>query len=142
MAGTIRTEYAGAAYHAMAPGSQGRSGSYSGEPKWAYGEAQAERLLARGLIALELERGSTGRDVEADREKKAMGWWLCQHTTAARFTKRAAFADAVGRVTGAALRRRARRLRISILERSMIYYGSIMDLLWIYQGSIRELSRN
>jgi hypothetical protein len=35
---------------------QGRSGSYSGEAKRAHGEAEAERLLARGLAALELER--------------------------------------------------------------------------------------
>jgi hypothetical protein len=37
---------------------QGRSGSYSGAAKRAHGEAEAERLLARGLAALGLAEGN------------------------------------------------------------------------------------
>ena len=58
---------------------QGRSGSYSGEAKRAHGEAEAERLLARGLAALELAETRKGAW-----EKEVLAWWLCQHITARR----------------------------------------------------------
>ena len=61
---------------------QGRSGSYSGEAKRAHGEAEAERLLARGLAALELTAGQLVETRKGAWEKELLAWWLCQHTTA------------------------------------------------------------
>jgi hypothetical protein len=58
---------------------QGRSGSYSGEAKRAHGEAEAKRLLTRGLAALGLAEARKGAW-----EKEVLAWWLCQHTTARR----------------------------------------------------------
>ena len=52
---------------------QGRSGSYSGEAKRAHGEAEAERLLARGLAALELAARPTGGDEEGSLGKGGVG---------------------------------------------------------------------
>ena len=63
---------------------QGRSGSYSGEAKRAHGEAEAERLLARGLAALGLAEGELAETRKGAWEKEVLAWWLCQHTTARR----------------------------------------------------------
>ena len=63
---------------------QGRRGSYSGEAKRAHGEAEAERLLARGLAALELTEGQLAETRKGAWEKEVLAWWLCQHTTARR----------------------------------------------------------
>ena len=63
---------------------QGRSGSYSGEAKRAHGEAEAERLLARGLAAGELEERHLAEVRKGSWEKEVLAWWLCQHTTARR----------------------------------------------------------
>ena len=63
---------------------QGRSGSYSGEAKRAHGEAEAERLLARGLAALGLAEGQLAEARKGAWEKDVLAWWLCQHTTARR----------------------------------------------------------
>ncbi len=62
----------------------GRSGSYSGEAKRAHGEAEAERLLARGLAALGLAEGQLAATRKGAWEKDVLAWWLCQHTTARR----------------------------------------------------------
>jgi hypothetical protein len=48
---------------------QGRSGSYSGEAKRAHGEAEAERLLTRGLAALGLVETRKGAW-----EKEVLAW--------------------------------------------------------------------
>lgn len=63
---------------------QGRSRSYSGEAKRAHGEAEAERLLARGLAALGLAEGQLVETRKGAWEKEVLAWWLCQHTTARR----------------------------------------------------------
>src|ERR1019366_5481246 len=63
---------------------QGRSGSYSGEAKRAHSEAEAERLLARGLAALEVEGSQLAETRKGSWEKEVLAWWLCQHTTARR----------------------------------------------------------
>ena len=63
---------------------QGRSASYSGEAKRAHGEAEAERLLARGLAALDWEANQLAETRKGAWEKKVLAWWLCQHTTARR----------------------------------------------------------
>ena len=63
---------------------QGRSGSYSGEAKRAHGEAEAERLLTRGLRALGLAEGQLAETGKGTWEKEVLAWWLCQHTTARR----------------------------------------------------------
>ena len=60
MARKIRIEYAGAAYHVM-----------------ARGEAEAERLLARGLAALELTEGQLAERRKGAWEKEVLAWWLC-----------------------------------------------------------------
>jgi hypothetical protein len=62
----------------------GRTGSYSGEAKRAHGEAEAERLLARGLAALELTEVQLAETRKGAWEKEVLAWWLCQHTTARR----------------------------------------------------------
>src|ERR1039458_7465799 len=59
---------------------QGRSGSDSGEAHRAHGEAEAERLLARGLAALELTEGQLAEMRKGAWEKEVLGWWSCQHT--------------------------------------------------------------
>ena len=46
------------------------------------GEAEAERLLARGLAALELAAGQLAETRKGAWEKEVLAWWLCQHTTA------------------------------------------------------------
>jgi hypothetical protein len=63
---------------------QGRSGSYSGEAERAHGEAEAERLLARGLAALDLAEDQLAETRKGAREKEVLAWWLCRHTTARR----------------------------------------------------------
>ena len=63
---------------------KGRSSSYSGEAKRAHGEAEAERLLARGLAALGLAEGQLAERRKGAWEKEVLAWWLCQHTTARR----------------------------------------------------------
>ena len=63
---------------------QGRSGSYSGESKRAHGEAEAKRLLARGLAALELEASRLAQTRKGAWGKELLAWWLCQHTAARR----------------------------------------------------------
>ncbi len=63
---------------------QGRSGFYSGEAKQAHGEAEAERLLARGLAALEPAEGQLAETRKGAWEKEVLAWWSCQHTTARR----------------------------------------------------------
>jgi hypothetical protein len=63
---------------------QGRSGSYSGEAKRAHSEAEAERLLARGLAALEVEGSQLAETRKGSWEKEVLAWWLCQHTTTRR----------------------------------------------------------
>src|ERR1035441_6561187 len=63
---------------------QGRSASYSGEAKRAHGEAEAERLLARGLAALDWEANQLAETRKGAWEKEMLAWWLCQHTTARR----------------------------------------------------------
>ncbi|MCX6930279.1 MAG: hypothetical protein NT154_44780 [Verrucomicrobia bacterium] len=49
---------------------QGRSGSYSGEAKRVHGEAEAERLLALGLAALELAEGQLAETRKGAWEKE------------------------------------------------------------------------
>ena len=63
---------------------QGRSGSYSGEAKRAHGEAEAERLLARGLAVLPLAGSQLAEARKGAWEKEVLAWSLCQHTTARR----------------------------------------------------------
>ena len=63
---------------------QGRRGSYSGEAKREYGEAEAELLLAKGLTVLGLEEGLLAGLPKGGMEKQVLAWWLCQHTTASR----------------------------------------------------------
>src|ERR1035437_4419372 len=63
---------------------QGRSGSYSGEAKGAHGEAEVERLLVRGLAALELEECHMAETRKGAWGKDVLAWWLCQHITARR----------------------------------------------------------
>jgi len=46
------------------------------------GEAEAERLLARGLAALELAAGQLPETRKGAWEKEVLAWWLCLHTTA------------------------------------------------------------
>ena len=51
----------------------------------AHSEAEAERLLRRGLAALELEGSSLAEGRKGTWEKEVLAWWLCQHTTARRW---------------------------------------------------------
>jgi hypothetical protein len=62
----------------------GRRGSYSGGAKREHGEAQAERLLARGLAVLKLEESRLSEPPKGGWEKQLLAWWLCQHSTARR----------------------------------------------------------
>ncbi len=64
--------------------SKGRASSFSGEAKRQHGEAEAERLLALGLTALQLQPGELAGQAKATPEKQALAWWLCQHTTVTR----------------------------------------------------------
>jgi hypothetical protein len=110
MARKIRIEYAGAAYHVMARGNQGwdiyaderdrklwlatlgeacektgwRIHAWVMMNKRAHGEAEAERLLARGLAALGLAEVQMAETRKGAWEKEILAWWLCQHTTARR----------------------------------------------------------
>jgi REP element-mobilizing transposase RayT len=69
---------------AEAPLGKGEASSYSGEAKWEHGEAEAERLLVRGLLALELSDAGLAQQPKARLEKRLLAWWLCEHTTARR----------------------------------------------------------
>src|ERR1039458_10026770 len=55
---------------------QGLRGSYSGEAKRAHGEAEAERLLARGLAALGLAEVQLAETRNGAWEKEVLAWWL------------------------------------------------------------------
>jgi len=46
--------------------------------------AAAERLPARGLLALELTAAGLAQQTKAGLEKQLLAWWLCEHTTARR----------------------------------------------------------
>ena len=67
-----------------APLGKGQSSSYSGEAKWEHGEAEAERLLARGLSALALSDAGLAQQPKGGLEKQLLAWWLSEHTTARR----------------------------------------------------------
>ena len=61
-----------------------RRSSYSGGAKREHGEAEAERLLARGLAVLNLEESRLAQPPKGGLEKQLLAWWLCLHTTARR----------------------------------------------------------
>jgi len=63
---------------------KGRRATYSGGAKRAHGEAEAERLLVRGLevLGVGLEELTSGPKGMAT--KQVLAWWLCQRTTVAR----------------------------------------------------------
>jgi hypothetical protein len=63
---------------------RGRKGSYSGEAKREHGEAEAERLLAKGLSAFKLEEKGLSDQPKGTMEKQVLAWWLSQNTTASR----------------------------------------------------------
>ncbi len=66
------------------PLGRARRGSHSGAAKREHGEAEAGRLLRRGLAVLGLEeRDVVGRPKGAP-EQHVLAWWLCQHTTVRR----------------------------------------------------------
>ena len=67
-----------------APLGKGQASSYSGEAKWEHGEAEAERLLARGLSALALSDAGLAQQPKGGLEKQLLAWWLSEHTTARR----------------------------------------------------------
>jgi hypothetical protein len=111
MARKIRLEYAGATYHVMARGNQGRDiyaadqdrklwlatlaeaceplsrgrrGSYSGEAKREHGEAEADRLVRLGLPLVGLGESDLAVLPKGGIEKQVLAWWLCQHTVVGR----------------------------------------------------------
>lgn len=88
----------------------GRAASYSGAAKRAHGEAEAERMLARGLRALDLETAALPDLPKGTPEKQALAWWLCQRTTVRRrwVSERLAMGDE-SRVTQAIRRVNANR---------------------------------
>ncbi|MGO8926453.1 MAG: hypothetical protein ACLQU3_06125 [Limisphaerales bacterium] len=56
----------------------------NGEAKRAHGEAEAERLLARGLAAMGLAEAQLAETRKGAWEKEVLAWWLCRRTTARR----------------------------------------------------------
>jgi putative transposase len=69
---------------AEGPLRRGQRSSYSGGAKREHGEAEAERLLARGLAVLKLEASRLAERPKGGLQKQLLAWWLCQHTTARR----------------------------------------------------------
>jgi putative transposase len=63
---------------------KGRGASYAGQAKRAHGEAEAERLLARGLAVLGVTSGRLAESAKGMAEKKVLAWWLRQRTTVGR----------------------------------------------------------
>ena len=63
---------------------KGRANSYMGAAKRAHGEAEAERLLARGLAILGVERQRLENTPKGLGEKQVLAWWLRRRTTAGR----------------------------------------------------------
>jgi putative transposase len=63
---------------------QGQGSSYGGEAKRAHGEAEAQRLLTRGLAVLSLKPGELGWGSKSLREKQVLAWYLRQRTAVSR----------------------------------------------------------
>ena len=63
---------------------KGCAASYAGAAKRAHGEAEAQRLVAKGLAALGLEGLRLAEQPKGMAEKQVLAWWLRERTTAGR----------------------------------------------------------
>jgi hypothetical protein len=63
---------------------KGRAASYLGQAKRAHGEAEAERMVTQGLVALGLDGQWLAEKPKGTVEKQVLAWWLRQRTTAGR----------------------------------------------------------
>ena len=61
-----------------------QASSYAGQAKREHGQAQAERLLTRGLRVLGLTRRQLERTPKGQAEKAVLAWWLRRQTTVGR----------------------------------------------------------
>ena len=97
MASQIRIGYAGAVYHVMARGNQGRAiyadvraiaarrlAYHHGEANRAHGVAEAERLLASGLGVLGVEARRLSEMPKGMAKKQVLAWRLRQRTAVGR----------------------------------------------------------
>jgi len=62
----------------------GRAASYGGEAKRAHGEAEAERMVEKGLAALGIKGGQLAEQPKGELEKQVLAWWLREYTTVGR----------------------------------------------------------
>jgi hypothetical protein len=63
---------------------KGRWGTYSGAAKREHGEAEAERLLARGMEELSVGWAALDRGAKGMAVKQALAWWISERTTVSR----------------------------------------------------------
>jgi REP element-mobilizing transposase RayT len=61
-----------------------QASSYAGQAKREHGQAQAQRLLTRGLRLLGLTRRQLERTPKGQVEKAVLAWWLRRQTTVGR----------------------------------------------------------
>ncbi len=63
---------------------KGCAASYLGQAKRAHGEAEAERMVAQGMVALGLDDQWLAVKPKGMAEKQVLAWWLRRRTTAGR----------------------------------------------------------
>ena len=61
-----------------------QSASHAGEAKRTHGEAEAERLLGLGLVALGMKGARLEETPKGMREKQLLAWWIRKRTTVGR----------------------------------------------------------